>query len=207
MPIEASSERFETRFGQIFAGALAEVVGQPQANALIKEAGLPELEDSLPDFDSDLQFSFNSLKRILLVMKQSYPQRSAQGITQRTGEASFSPALRAFGPDLGLTNSSFQLLPLRRKLPEAVAAITALLNELGLSKASFLQNEEYVQLSVTDCSLEDKEADSLAHFFTGLLRAALYWVSGGKNFHLQAAKTFTMDEDVCQIHIPLKPAA
>lgn len=207
VPVEASVEGFETRFGQIFIGALAEIVGQPQAKVLLEETGLPEPEGSLPDFDSDLQFSLNSLKRILLVMKLSYPNKSAQGITQRIGEACFSPALRAFGPDLGLTQSSFQLLPLRRKLPEAVEAVATLLNQVASSKASFLQDEDYVHLTINECSFEDEEADNLAHFLTGLLRAALYWISGGKSFHLLAANTFTVDEDGCRIHIPLKPAA
>ena len=205
--IEVTTEDFSAHFGQIFLSALVEILGQQRANELIEKTGLSEFSNGLPDFDSDLQFSLDSLKRILLVMKQSYPNHSAQGILQRIGEASFSPALHAFGPALGLTQSDFQLLPLRRKLPEALEAIAGLLNEVTSSTVNFLQAEDHVQLNIGSCPIEGEMADNFGHFVTGLLRAALYWISGGKSFHLQATDTFTINEEGCQLHVPLKPAA
>lgn len=207
VPIETSLENIEYRVGQIFLGALTEILGRTQAGELLEAAQLPDLADRSPDFDSDLQFSLHSLNRILLLMKQSYPIHSAQGIAQRVGEASFSPLLHSFGPALGFNQKNFQLLPLRRKLPEAVRAITALLNQAGLDQASFLLEDQHVRLSIPAVFMDTETADSMAHYLTGLLRAGLYWISGGRTYALRADDTINMGEQGCQIIIPLAAAA
>ena len=127
---------------------------------------------------------------------------AGRGLALRVGRACLKYGLREFGPELGLTDLAFRLLPLQTKLKTGSEAFAALFNKYTDQQVRLERDEKYIFWHIERCPLcwERRTESACCHLAVGLLQEALFWVSGGKYFEVEEKKCIACGDSTCTIH-------
>lgn len=187
--------------------ALEEIIGRHGVNALLNLASLTGYINNYPPHNQDLRVPFEDISRIQSVLEEAYGPRGGRGLALRTGRASFSYGLREFGPELGLTDLAFRLLPLPVKLKVGSQALAGLFNQFTDQRVRLEIDEENIFWHIERCPLcwQRQTADPACHLAVGLLQETLYWVSGGKFFSVEETQCIARGDETCTIVIDQNP--
>jgi predicted hydrocarbon binding protein len=206
---------YPNRMGRIVLLAMEEILGHSGVNAVLNLANLSEYINNYPPHDQDLRFPFEYVSRLQSGLESAYGPRAGRGLALRVGRACFKYGLREFGPELGLTDLAFRLLPLQARLIAGSEAFAALFNNFTDQRVRLERDEKYIYWHIERCPLcwgrkIESEALSQAngpccHLAVGLLQEALYWVSGGKYFQVEEEKCIACGESTCTIVIDQTP--
>ncbi len=214
--ISAQTYYYPNRMGRILLLAMEEILGRSGVNAVLNLADLPGYINNYPPYNQDLAFSFDTISRLQTALESAYGPRSGRGLAQRIGRASFKYGLREFGPELGLTDLAFRLLPLPGKLKGGTAAFAALFNDFTDQRVRLESDDKNIYWHIERCPLcwgrPVREADSISqssgpccHLAVGLLQEALYWLSAGRYFEVEEQKCITCGDSTCTIVINQTP--
>ena len=140
-------------------------------------------------------------------LESAYGPRAGRGLAVRVGRACFKYGLREFGPELGLTDLAFRLLPLQAKLKNGSEAFAALFNNFTDQRVRLDRDEKYIYWHIERCPLcwERQAKAPCCHLAVGLLQEALFWVSGGKYFEVEEKKCIACGDSACTILIDRTP--
>ncbi|MDP2975856.1 MAG: 4-vinyl reductase [Anaerolineales bacterium] len=187
--------------------ALEEIIGRHGVNALLNLASLTGYINNYPPHNQDLRVPFEDISRIQSVLEEAYGPRGGRGLALRTGRASFSYGLREFGPELGLTDLAFRLLPLPIKLKVGSQALAGLFNQFTDQRVRLEIDEKNIFWHIERCPLcwQRQTADPACHLAVGLLQETLYWVSGGKFFSVEETQCIARGDETCTIVIDQNP--
>jgi len=185
-------------------------------NAVLNFANLSNYINNYPPYDQDLAFSFENISHLQVALESAYGPRSGRGLAQRVGRASFKYGLREFGPELGLTDLAFRLLPLPAKLRAGIDAFAALFNNSTDQRVRLEWDEKNIYWSIERCPLcwgrRHQEAAAMTqastpccHLAVGLLQEALYWLSVGRYFEVEEEKCIACGDSTCTIVINQTP--
>src|SRR5262249_17213608 len=136
-----------------------------------------------------------------------YGPQAGRGTALRVGRASFQYGLREYGSLLGLTEMAFRLLPLRTKLRIGAGSFADLFNKHTDQRVRVEQIDGRLLWHIERCPLcwERKSHDSVCQLAAGLLQESLYWVSGGKIFHIEESSCIARGEPDCTFVIDQTP--
>ncbi len=196
---------YPNRMVRIMFQALEEIVGRNGVNAVLNRASLSDWIDHFPTPEQTAQISFETIARIHAGLEDVYGPRGGRGIALRTGRACFSYGRRTIGPELGLTEAAFRMLPIASKLDVGSAALANLFN-LTTDQRVRVEHENGLLLwHIERCPLcwGRKLAEPSCHMAVGLLQEALYWVSGGKLYHVEETRCVACGDPACTIEIHL----
>ncbi len=207
---------YPNRMGRIMLQAMEEILGHSGVNAVLKLADLPDYINNYPPYNHDLSFSFDHISRLQKGLEAAYGPRSGRGLALRMGRASFKYGLREFGPELGLTDLAFRLLPLPGKIKTGSEALAALFNHFTDQRVRLERDEKFIYWHIERCPLcwerisastvGKMEADGpCCHLAVGLLQEALYWISAGRYFEVHEEKCIACGDDACTILIDQTP--
>lgn len=198
---------YPNRMGRIMLLALEEIIGRHGVNALLNLASLTGYINNYPPHNQDLRVPFEDISRIQSVLEEAYGPRGGRGLALRTGRASFSYGLREFGPELGLTDLAFRLLPLPIKLKVGSQALAGLFNQFTDQRVRLEIDEKNIFWHIERCPLcwQRQTADPACHLAVGLLQETLYWVSGGKFFSVEETQCIARGDETCTIVIDQNP--
>ncbi len=198
---------YPNRMGRIMLLALEEIIGRHGVNALLNLASLTGYINNYPPHNQDLRVPFEDISRIQSVLEEAYGPRGGRGLALRTGRASFSYGLREFGPELGLTDLAFRLLPLPIKLKVGSQALAGLFNQFTDQRVRLEIDEKNIFWHIERCPLcwQRQTADPACHLAVGLLQETLYWVSGGKFFSVEETQCIARGDETCTIIIDQNP--
>ena len=198
---------YPNRMGRIMLLALEEIIGRHGVNALLNLASLTGYINNYPPHNQDLRVPFEDISRIQSVLEEAYGPRGGRGLALRTGRASFNYGLREFGPELGLTDLAFRLLPLPVKLKAGSQAFAGLFNQFTDQRVRLEIDEKNIFWHVERCPLcwQRQTADPACHLAVGLLQETLYWVSGGKFFSVEETQCIARGDETCTIVIDQNP--
>ncbi len=214
--ISAKVYYYPNRMGRILLLAMEEILGRSGVNAVLNLAGLSSYINNYPPYNQDLAFSFDAIGHLQSALESAYGPRSGRGLAQRVGRASFKYGLREFGPELGLTDLAFRLLPLPGKLKGGLAAFAALFNDFTDQRVRLEPDEENIYWHIDRCPLcwgrPIQETTTISqfggpccHLAVGLLQEALYWLSAGKYFKVEEQKCIACGDSTCTIVINQTP--
>ena len=214
--ISEKSYYYPNRMGRILLLAMEEILGRGGVNAVLNLANLPAYINNYPPYNQDRDFSFEHISLLQIGLERAYGPRTGRGLAQRVGRASFKYGLREFGPELGLTDLAFRLLPLQAKLKAGSEAFAALFNKSTDQRVHLERDEKAIYWHIDCCPLcwERRTAgDSTSvqsngpccHLAVGLLQEALYWISGGKYFEVEEEKCIACGDSTCTIVINQTP--
>ncbi|NWG35389.1 MAG: 4-vinyl reductase [Chloroflexi bacterium] len=198
---------YPNRMGRIILLSMEEVMGRNGVHAILKLASLPQLLDNYPADDSQRAFPFSTVSALLDTLEQVYGPHGGRGLAMRIGRACFNNGIRQYGTQMGITEMAFRLLPLPAKISAGAKAFAELFNALTDQKVRVEEEGETLLWHIEQCPLcwERHSSEPVCHLAVGLLQEALYWLSGGKVFHVEEKTCIAAGDDRCTIVIDQVP--
>ncbi|MBM3151227.1 MAG: 4-vinyl reductase [Chloroflexi bacterium] len=198
---------YPNRMGRIILLAMEEVIGRNGLNAVLNLAALPRYIGDYPPHNQDLDIPFDTIARLHNALERSYGPRGGRGLALRAGRACLKYGLREFGPELGLTDLAFRLLPLPAKIKVGSEAFAGFFNHFTDQRVRLETDSHFIHWVIERCPLcWGRQTDSPAcHLAVGLLQEALYWVSGGKHFNVEETHCIARGDPACRIVIDQVP--
>ena len=198
---------YPNRMGRIVLQAMEEILGHDEANAVLNLAHLPNYIDQYPANNQDLKFPFEHISRLQIALESAYGARAGRGLSLRVGRACLKYGLREFGPELGLTDLAFRLLPLPKRLKVGSEALAGLFNQFTDQRVNLEVDEKQLTWHIERCPLcWERQADGpCCDMAVGLLQEASYWVSGGKTFLVEEKNCIACGDSTCTIVIDRTP--
>jgi predicted hydrocarbon binding protein len=198
---------YPNRMGKIVLLAMEEILGRSGVNAVLNSSHLTEYINNFPPYNQDLNVPFQHISSLQIGLENVYGPRAGRGIAMRVGRACLKYGLREFGPEIGLTDIAFRLLPLPTKIKAGSEAFAALFNNFTDQKVRLEKDEKFIYWKIERCPLcWERHADGpCCQLAVGLLQEALYWVSGGKNFEVEEEKCVACGDSECTIVINQTP--
>lgn len=187
--------------------------------AIEETIGRADLDDALKQIifyppaaktSGNSQFSsieLTDISHLHVALEKVYGQRGSQGLALRSGRACFKYGLREFGPQFGLTDPSFRLLPLNLKIVTAAQQFSAYFNQESHKRVRVEEKTNNFQLSIENCPIcrGRRSETAICHMAVGLLQEALYWISGGKYFHIEETDCIAKGDPRCTLVILKQP--
>jgi hypothetical protein len=198
---------YPNRMGRIILMSLEEIIGRNGVNAVLNRVDLRDYIGNYPPHNQDLKFPFKHVSQILGGLEALYGPHGGQGIALRGGRSCFQYGLREFAPLFGLTDLTFRLLPLRTKLKVGSNSFAEIFNRYSDQRVLIEQDSKHIYWQITRCPLcWERHTDTpVCHLAVGVLQEALYWVSGGKYFHLEETLCVGRGDASCTIVIDKTP--
>jgi predicted hydrocarbon binding protein len=198
---------YPNRMGRIILLSMEEVIGYNGINAVLNLASLSALIGNYPPDDTKLGFPFSTVSSITEVLEQVYGPHGGRGLALRVGRACFNYGVRQYGKQLGLTEMAFRLLPLQTKLQSGAKAFAELFNTCTDQHVRIEERDGKLLWHIERCPLcwERKTQEPVCHLAVGLLQEALYWLSGGKVFHVEEKNCIAAGNKTCTIVIDQTP--
>jgi predicted hydrocarbon binding protein len=193
--------------GRIILLAMEEVLGHNGVNAVLNLASLADYIGHYPPHNQDLKIPFEQISRLQVALEGAYGPRGGRGLALRTGRACLKYGLREFGPELGLTDLAFRLLPLATKLKTGSEALAGLFNNFTDQRVRLESDENNIYWHIERCPLcwERHTDGPCCHLAVGLIQESLYWLSGGKYFSVEETKCIASGDSACTIVIGQVP--
>ena len=140
-------------------------------------------------------------------LEEVFGQQAGRGIARRVGRACFPHGLREYGNSLGLTQTSFRLLPFPKKLKTLSAALSMLLQEAAGRHLAMEESAGMLLWHMDGCPLCDERHtnEPACHLAVGLAEESLYWVSGGKIFQVEESACVARGDPRCTLQIDMAP--
>jgi predicted hydrocarbon binding protein len=198
---------YSNRMGRVILLAMDEILGHSGVNAVLNLVKLPEYINHYPPYNQDLHFPFEHISSLQVGLEEAYGPRAGRGLAVRVGRACLKYGLREFGPELGLTDLAFRLLPLQTKLKNGSEAFAALFNNFTDQRVQLDRDEKYIYWNIERCPVcWGRRAEApCCHLAVGLLQEALFWVSGGKYFEVEEKKCVACGDSACTIVLDRTP--
>ncbi|RPI90618.1 MAG: 4-vinyl reductase [Chloroflexi bacterium] len=198
---------YPNRMGRIILLSMEEVIGRNGINAVLNLASLSTLIENYPPDDTNLDFSFSTVSNLTGMLEQVYGPHGGRGLALRIGRACFNYGIRQYGKQLGLTETAFRLLPLPTKLQTGAKAFAGLFNTFTDQNVQLEEEAGKLLWHIERCPLcwERKTHEPVCHLAVGVLQEALYWLSGGKVFHVEEKTCIAAGDSACTIVIDQTP--
>jgi predicted hydrocarbon binding protein len=196
---------YPDRMGRIVMEGMQEILGKAGLEALFVSTRLANPINFPEHQPHDL--SFEHIGLLQTGLETVYGTRAGRGLATRIGRAAFKYGLREFGPELGLTEMGFRLLPLSKKLMIGSETLAGLFNNSTDQKVKLERDKLHIYWKIERCPLcwERQAAGPACQMAVGLLQEALYWVSGGKSFEVMEEKCIACGDTTCTIVINQTP--
>ncbi len=207
-PLVKSGWYYPNKFGLITIKSLEEVMGRNGLNAILNLAGLNLYIEKTPPDNLEKGFDFADLSAIGLALEEMYGSRGGHGLALRAGRATFSDALKNFGPLAGVADLAFSVLPLDSKLRMGLPAFAKIFAQLSDQHTTVEEKDHEFMWTIHNCPCcwgrmgMDRPVCFIA---TGLLQESLKWVSGGNEFRVEESKCVAVGDEVCEFNIQKEP--
>jgi len=198
---------YPNQMGRIILLSMEEVMGRNGVHAVLKLASLLNLVDNYPPDNREREFSFSTVSTLTDMLEQVYGPHGGRGLSLRIGRACFNNGVRQYGTQMGLTEMAFRLLPLPAKVSGGAKAFAELFNTFTDQKVRLEDEDGKLFWHIDRCPLcwERKSQEPVCHLAVGLLQEALYWLSGGKVFHVEEITCIATGDETCTILIDKSP--
>jgi len=198
---------YPNRMGRVILLAMEETLGHGGVNAVLNLVNLPEYINNHPPYNQDPCFPFNHISQLQVGLEGAYGPRAGRGLAMQVGRTCLKYGLREFGPELGLTDLAFRLLPLQTKIKNGSESLAALFNNFTDQRVRLERDKKFIYWHIERCPLcwERQAEVPCCHLAVGLLQEALFWVSGGKYCKVEEKKCIACGDSACTIVIDRTP--
>ena len=195
------------RMGRVLHLAMEEILGAEGLRSLLECAGLVPGETTGAEFMEDGQFASSKLERALAALEQLYGGPGGRGVSLRIGRACFGYGLREYGDALGVTSTSFRLLPFPKKVRTFASALREMFDSMSNGCVRVEEEDGKVRWIMEKCPFcHGQHADQgICTLPAGLAEEALYWLSGGKMFQVQEAACMAQGDPACILQVDETP--
>lgn len=189
MADDSSPSRFfyPNKMGRIILIAIEEVMGRNGVNAVLNLANLKHLINNYPPNNFDRAFPFEEVSALLKALEDMYGPRGGRALAIRAGRSVFRFGLKDIGPILGIADLAFRIMPLNMKLKVGFEVFAEMFNKFTDQVVRLGEDEHVYHWIIERCPMcWTRQADSpVGALAVGILQEGLYWLTGGKNFHVE----------------------
>ncbi len=191
------------RMGRVLHLAMEEILGTEGARSLLgvdgNSAGNAFLEGG--------RFSTARLAHVFSSLEQRYGESAGKGLAQRIGRACFRFGLREYGKPLGLTTTSFRLLPFPSKLKTFATAVAGMFNSIAGECVRVEEADGKLRWHMVSCPFcqTAQASHAICLLPVGLAEEALYWLSGGKMFSVEEIACVARGDGACTVQVDEAP--
>ena len=198
---------YPNKLGRIFLQAIEEILGHNGLNAVLNQSQQSYLINNYPPNDLERRLSFQQVSAIYAALEAMYGPRGGQGVAIRCGRVSFKYFLRDFGPEIGLSDLEFRLLPPHTKIREGVNILANAFNQYSDQIVRVEETETGYLWHIERCPIcyGRQSTTPFCHAGVGFLQEALYWVSGGKFFNVEETLCLARGDPACTIRMDKDP--
>ena len=192
---------YPNKFARITIETMEDVMQSKSAlKAILNLAGLPHLVDNYPPDNLEKEFDFADYTALSVALEEMYGPRGGRGLALRVGRAMFAKGLRAFGALAGVSDLSFQVLPLSAKLKVGVPAMANILTQFGDQISNvYEEGDDRIIFTRERCPMcYDRQSDGRAvcYIEQGLLQEGLRWLSDGHEFRVDIESCIAKGDDM-----------
>lgn len=192
---------YPNKFARITIETMEDVMQSKSAlKAILNLAGLPHLVDNYPPDNLEKEFDFADYTALSVALEEMYGPRGGRGLALRVGRAMFAKGLRAFGALAGVSDLSFQVLPLSAKLKVGVPAMANILTQFGDQISNvYEEGDDRIIFTIERCPMcYDRQSDGRAvcYIEQGLLQEGLRWLSDGHEFRVDIESCIAKGDDM-----------
>lgn len=161
--------------------ALEEVMGTNGINALLRLANKPEYIGKLPPDDFNSEFDFADFSMLFGALDEMYGANGSRMFSIRAGMATFSESLKNMGEAVDVNDNEFVSLPVAEKIRVGISIVGITFMRSTNNLPTIRELDDRFIYSVNPCPVcwGRETADPSCHFFSGLLKGAIQWVTKG----------------------------
>jgi len=207
MTVPANPYYYPNKMGRIILQAIEEILGHNGLNAVLNQSRQSHLINTYPPNNLERLFSFQSISAIYAALEEMYGPRGGQGVAIRCGRVSFKYILRELGPEIGLSDPAFRLLPPRTKILEGLTILANAFNQSSDQSVRVEETQADYLWHIERCPIcwERHSTAPVCHAEVGMLQEALYWVSSGKYYYVEEILCIARGDATCTIRIDKDP--
>jgi predicted hydrocarbon binding protein len=207
MTQQKSDTDFRNKMGAILFTAMEETIGRENLDAALQWVSSNQPAGFVNVNPQDHSLKFKEISQVHAALEKAYGLRGGQGMALRSGRACFKYGLREFGTQLGFTDIDFRLLPLNQKIIAAVKQFAASLTKATHQQVDIEEDTNHFLLHIESCPIcwGRHSETAICHMTVGLLQEALYWISGGKHFHIEETDCIAKGDSRCTLVILKQP--
>ena len=193
--------------GRIYIQALEEVMGKNGLNALFNLSGLTHLIDNYPPANLNREFDFADFTALCQGIMEMYGPRGGRGLALRAGRAAFSEGLSKFGATAGAADLAFKVLPMSTKLKVGLKAMAESFNKFSDQRSEVIEHEDHFDYMLNVCPMcwNHTSDRTVCYGAVGILQEGLRWVSGGKDFRVEAVQCQAKGDESGLLRIDKNP--
>lgn len=191
------------RMGRVLQLAMEEILGTQRARAVLGSG------DGIVGhtFLVEGHFSAWRLHEAFSALEQNYGAAAGRGLAQRIGRACFRYGLREYGDALGVTSTSFRLMPFPSKLKTFAERLAGMFNEVSEQCARVEEADGKLRWHMQECPFcqDERTGQAMCLLPVGLAEEAAYWLSGGKMFSVEEAACVARGDPACIVQVDETP--
>jgi predicted hydrocarbon binding protein len=206
--VPGSGLYYPNNLARITLLAMQEVMGTNGINALLRLANKPEYIGKLPPDDFKSEFDFADFSLLFGALDELYGVNGSRLLAIRAGMATFSETLKNMGEAVDVNDSDFVLLPVTEKIRVGISIVGITFMQSTQNLPVIHENDDRFIYSVSRCPIcwGRKTSEPSCHFFSGLLKGATTWVTGGVDCEVSQLAARSCGADSCDFAISKKPA-
>jgi len=207
MTLTSAQYFYPNTMGRMLLMATADELGSESLADVLRFVDLDHLITTLPAANGERGFAFSLVSRTMEGIERCYGALAGRGVALRVGRATFKYGLREFGPLVGVGDVAFRLLPLEAKIETGAQMFSEVFNRYTDQRVRVESRDDKVLWHIDRCPVcwGRRAEQPVCHLAVGVLQEALYWVSGGKFFHVEETHCIAQGDSTCTIEINKEP--
>ncbi len=198
------------RMGRVLHRGMEEILGTDELHSLLESAGLDtdiNGNSAGGEFVEGERFSTAKLRDVFAALEQKYSGPGGRGLALRIGRACFAYGLSEYGDVLGLTTTSFRLLPFPSKLKTFAGSLADMFNSFAAGCVHVEEGEGKLRWHMENCPFcrGQHVEQGICSLPAGLAEEALYWLSGGKMFSVEEIACIARGDPACVVQVEETP--
>lgn len=205
--IENSGYFYPNKFARIYLIALEQILGENGLEEILQAAHLGILMSSFPSIDLEKEFDFSSMAMIHSALDEAYGPRGGRSITQRAGGLFFT-GLKDFGALAGVSNSNFTEQSLSARLKVVIPTIARIFSKFSDQLCTVQDSGDIFLFHNHRCPAcwgRMSDGRMMCYSFVGMLKEALRWLGGGREFRVEEITCKARGEECCTFRIQKEP--
>ena len=198
---------YPNRWGRLVLTSAEEIVGEKGMAALLNMAKIPQYIGNFPPNDMAKGFSFEQVSQLQQAIWDMYGPRGARVFATRAGEQTFNDGLAHFGQLASTAQAAMGIGSQQLKIKIGLGFFARWFNQVSDQVVSVTEDGTHWHWVIKCCPMCWNRASDrpICHLAIGVLRGALAWVSGGKQFRLAEIECKATGGENCIIQIEKTP--
>ena len=190
---------FPNIWGRNFLTSTEDILGTNGVNALLNLAKLQVYIGNYPPENIKKTFPFTHVARLQQALYDMYGSRGARVFATRSGEETLYYTLNKFDLVKKAARAAMRVGTTEKRQRIGLQFFSKFIMAVSDQIVSIDEDQSYLYWVIERCPFCWKRIanEPVCHLGIGVLRAALNWVTGGKQYRIAETQCIAMGDNVC----------